>query len=289
MIRVDRGQEPPALVDRRREMIPKAVALFNQNGATSEELRKLKRYDDWKEVLFLRQHKKCAYCERRRDLDENPLEHFRPKNGAWRHERGQRQDVDEGHYWWLMWTWDNHLFACNRCNGKSHKGNYFQVVAGTKCAEPVAPIFLPNADPLVSVTSEQALFVDPASASVDPITLLWWEPVESTVPPRLWVWTVRWPPGDDRGRVTALNLKLDELADEVADHIRDNILSRVETVKEFANMGHLAIAQTKWGELVRDKLQNPQASFREPTWKALTLLVLPADLARWGLTPPPRP
>ena len=34
----------------------------------------------------------------------SPVEHYRPKAGAGRHDRGTPSRVDDGHYWWLTWT-----------------------------------------------------------------------------------------------------------------------------------------------------------------------------------------
>jgi hypothetical protein len=294
MIRIDRGAEPNALASARATHLPAAVAAFNAHGGPSQALSdKLTGYSvkPVKETLYARQNRKCAYCERRTDFSSHHVEHFRPKDGAWRHERGQPAKVDQGHYWWLTWTWENLLFSCVRCNDRGHKANYFQVRPGTACAAPAAPIPTSPADLVATVAGEAALFIDPAG-SIDPITLLWWEPSTHNaqgraIPPRLWTWSPRWT--DDRGRVTADNLKLLELAADIQRHITRDILPRVEKVRQAALAGQRCTAKEDWDALLRDKLDDLEESFRGPTWKALELLVSAAERTEWGLTAPRRP
>lgn len=290
MIRVVRSPEPATLTAARQRRLPAAIAAYNLHGAPSAQLSTLlSGYSATgvKKALYLGQHKKCAYCEQRTPSAGSPIEHYRPKDGADRHERGQSAVRDVGHYWWLTWTWSNLLFSCVRCNGRGHKANYFQVRAGTASTVPTAPVPTATADPVVAVDTEQPLFLDPADPAVDPITVVWWQPVDPNLPPRQWVWTVRW--ADDRGRVTASNLRLDELAHEVASHVRKDIVNRAETVRTLALSGQLPAARQAWDLLLQDKLHDPVESFRGPTWKALDLLIPPADRAAWGLSPLNRP
>lgn len=294
MIRVDRGLEPAGLTTARSHRLAAAVAAFNAHGCPSDQLSAaLTGYSlgSVKKTLYGRQHRKCAYCERRTDFSSHPVEHFRPKDGAWRHERGQAKSVDTDHYWWLAWSWDNLLFSCVRCNDQGHKGNFFQVQAGSACTCPSSPIAAPHPDPVVSVAVENALFIDPAGAT-DPLTLLWWEPMTQTpaglpIPPRLWTWSPRWT--DDRGRVTADNLKLVELAADIQRRVAKDIVPRVNKVRDAGQAGDLGRAQAEWESLLDDKLRDPEEDFRGPTWKALDLLVPAADRAAWGLAEPPRP
>jgi hypothetical protein len=104
VIRIQRPKtEPPALATQRRAGWKRAFAALNAHGAGSREL---------KDTLFLAQHRKCAYCERRVGLKGNAVEHLRPKKEAWRHLPGTSPPVIEDGYWWLTWTWTNQLFAC---------------------------------------------------------------------------------------------------------------------------------------------------------------------------------
>lgn len=62
---------------------------------------------------------KCAYCEANTSVvAHGDVEHFRPKS----------------EYWWLAYTYDNYLFACQICN-QTHKSNNFPV-AGIKFPQP---------------------------------------------------------------------------------------------------------------------------------------------------------
>ena len=62
---------------------------------------------------------KCAYCEANTSVvAHGDVEHFRPKS----------------EYWWLAYTYDNYLFACQICN-QTYKSDNFPI-AGAKFPEP---------------------------------------------------------------------------------------------------------------------------------------------------------
>jgi uncharacterized protein (TIGR02646 family) len=62
---------------------------------------------------------KCAYCESNTEVvAHGDVEHFRPKSK----------------YWWLAYTYDNYLYACQICNQK-FKGDNFRIHAN-KYPEP---------------------------------------------------------------------------------------------------------------------------------------------------------
>jgi hypothetical protein len=105
MIRIDRGDEPPELTSSRIRQL----ALAALSGPPTDFVG----YDvsPVKERLWETQHRKCAYCERPQGLENQPIEHFRPK----------------AHYWWLAWTWENLFFACYHCNGQGIKGDHFPI------------------------------------------------------------------------------------------------------------------------------------------------------------------
>lgn len=267
MIRVQRGTEPRTLPGIRRRRLKKAIQDWN----ASQDLA-LTGYDapTVKKALYLAQYKKCAWCERRADYSSSPVEHYRPKNGAWRHERGQPAQVDPDHYWWLAWTWENLLFSCPRCNDQGHKANFFQV--GTAVAAPTRPLPQPPNynTPIISTQQENPYFLDPADPAVDPQDQLWWKPVDDSLPPEQWIWSPHWK--DDHGRITADNLRLLELADEVQEHIKTRILDRAATIQHFLNQNDLSMAQARWDTLIADHLTNPHADFRGPTYQALIRL-----------------
>lgn len=54
---------------------------------------------------------KCAYCEANTDVvAHGDVEHYRPKSI----------------YWWLAYTYDNYLFACQICN-QTYKSDNFPI------------------------------------------------------------------------------------------------------------------------------------------------------------------
>lgn len=63
---------------------------------------------DVKEKLKLIYYNKCAYCEQK--VEEIQVEHYRPKTK----------------YWWLVYSWDNLLCACAKCN--RNKTNNFEIL-----------------------------------------------------------------------------------------------------------------------------------------------------------------
>jgi uncharacterized protein (TIGR02646 family) len=62
---------------------------------------------------------KCAYCEANTDVvAHGDVEHYRPKSN----------------YWWLAYTYDNYLYACQICN-QTYKSNNFPI-GGNQFPEP---------------------------------------------------------------------------------------------------------------------------------------------------------
>ena len=58
---------------------------------------------------------KCAYCEATTDIvAHGDVEHYRPKSI----------------YWWLAYTYDNYLYACQICN-QLYKGDNFPLLTGS--------------------------------------------------------------------------------------------------------------------------------------------------------------
>jgi uncharacterized Fe-S radical SAM superfamily protein PflX len=75
VIRIHRGKEPAELARVRDKRLFIALAKFNQDGPDNAALHaSLKGYDVAKAELFLRQHRKCAYCERRCGLEGQPTD-----------------------------------------------------------------------------------------------------------------------------------------------------------------------------------------------------------------------
>ena len=269
MIRVHRGPEPSALRTLRGKRLAMVTpTLTGYNGRPV------------KEALFVAQAKKCAWCERRRDYSSSPVEHYRPKDGAWRNLPGQPRRCSPGHYWWLTWSWENLLFACARCNDQGHKGNYFPLAGSF---EAPAPLKRPTAVDLSALARERPLLLDPASDTF--LDHVQWVPVNPAQPRTLWNWTPRGL--TKRGRVTISILRLRELADEVEDHLLDHVLPLVEELEQ-----HMAGRRRTQGAKTWQRIANLLArdkSLTVATWCAITRWVPAAQVRTWRLPPLPMP
>lgn len=241
MNRINRGAEPQGPKRAASKRLQAAAEAFNQYGAPSEELSgTLAGYGTpaIKRALFDAQNGKCAWCELHTDFSSAPVEHYRPKDGAWRHRRGEKRRVDAGHYWWLTWTWSNLLFSCTRCNDASHKANYFPLRSGTApAALPIAPLAIPPPSPIVDVSAEQALLLDPVG-SEDPLDHITWLPGNTSYDRSEWIWI---PSGlTEEGRETIAILKLDELAGRAQGHVREQLLPSIEEAAQPPGPGSCA-------------------------------------------------
>jgi uncharacterized protein (TIGR02646 family) len=247
-------------------------ALFRRDGtipATSSAV-----YRRAKMALYRAQNRKCAWCDLRFEQSSHPVEHYRPKDGAYRHPTlGGAMDADV--YWWLAYSWSNLLFACVTCNDHAHKGNYFPVRRPVAAPGPLTP--------LPSVDAEDALLLDPARDN--PSDHFRWTPVDADLPPSLWTWRIK--ASSLEGEVTARVLNLDMLAERVGDHVRRHLLARVEETNGHVAAGRRTEAGFTWDRLLMDCLDDPSAELRAATWHALRRLV--PDPASLGLRVPRDP
>ncbi len=286
MILVVRGAEPPALAAARAKRLASAVTAYNEAGAPSAELSsQLKGYDarEVKQSLYDSQYKKCAYCECRAPLSSSPIEHYRPKDGAWRHRRGEETKESQGHYWWLTWTWSNLLFACPRCNDAGHKGNYFPLEDGSLEAPVlVRPTTFEQAGSSTTA-EERPLLLDPSSdVFLDHVR---WEPAQTELSRRLWIWS---PKGlTERGRATIEILKLGELADDLQHHLGSTVLPKLEEVEQHLRGKRSQQAAQSWRDLLT--LLEPQHALTAATWCALDRWTTPEWAAANKLAPLLRP
>lgn len=291
MIRVQRRPEPPTLAAARAIRLAAAVAAYNASGAPSSAPSSalsdsLGGYDvkPVKQTLFESQHKKCAWCERRRDFSSSPIEHYRAKDGAWRNLPGEPKRVSPGHYWWLTWSWENLLFACPRCNDPGHKANYFPLVPGTSEAPvPPRPVSSDLPVELFDLTCEQPLLLDPAiDTFLDHVR---WVPSNTHLARRLWTWSP--DPLTDRGRATIAILKLAELADELQRYLVDHVLRGVEEIEQHLKGKRRLQAISSWNALLT--LLEPDRDFTAATWCALTRWAEPTWFTELGFASIPRP
>lgn len=89
-------------------------------------------------------HGKCAYCEATTDVvAHGDVEHYRPK----------------GVYWWLAYTYDNYLYACQICN-QVYKSDNFPVAGAARLPAPA----------VTAVLTDAALQQLAGSLSPDPLT-----------------------------------------------------------------------------------------------------------------------
>jgi hypothetical protein len=288
MIRIVRGAEPAALARVRARRLPAAIRAYDARGAGAPELTAtLVGYGPpaVKKALYLAQEKKCAWCERRRDYSSSPVDHFRPKDGAWRHARGAASAIDRGHYWWLTWTWMNLLFVCPRCNDRGHKANYFPLAAGsTALALQRRPHQGVPGAAWFRTSSERPLLIDPAVE--DPLDHITWRPLQRALDRRDWKWS---PWGlTARGQATIDVLRLGEIADEVEHHLRTAVLPSLEEVEEHCSASRKAAGAARWRTLLSDTLA-PASPLSAATWCALEIWMPSARRRRWQLSTPRRP
>ncbi len=259
MIRVDRGAEPAELTAKRGVHLTEAERLYKAAGntvtpAVRDETDKGYNVQPVKRTLYERQHKKCAYCEIKPDYDENPIEHFRPKKEAWRHLPGQPKNIDKGRYWWLAWSWDNLLFSCHRCNGRSKKANYFPLAAGSPELAPLS----------TNTTVEQPLLLDPAEPGLVVSQHLRWQPVDPSLPPKRWTWEL--VDQSDRGKATKVILEPEYRADDVTDRFREVVWDKFRTdVLGHLHAGNTVAALDAWNARCEDLLR-PQRQLVFATW-----------------------
>jgi hypothetical protein len=247
MIRVDRGPEPRALAEARWWRLARAI-LAHRAGqrVTFEPGRRgvagyhlTTGYDVATEELDERCGHVCSYCEW--PQTGRIVEHFRPKESA----RNSDDSVDDRCYWWLAWSWENHLFSCSACNNK--KGNYFPV-NGARVT-----------DLSESFESEAALLIDPGRDL----------PMSSIVYVHLvddeWM-----PIGlDERGKVTVELFELymnGSLSDHYRNHVNDLYRNEIPRIKSVHPTGLTAVWED---DVLRRWIWNPQAVFRALTWFVL--------------------
>ncbi len=289
MIRIARGPEPQTLVAARVSRLDAAIKAFNQAGPQAVVCEGYAA-KGVKEALYLAQYKKCAWCERRVDVESQPIEHYRPKAGACRSGRGDKPIViDEEHYWWLTWTWENLLFACARCNDQGHKGNYFPLQPKSRpLPAPSRPIKKRGLSPdCFDVSRERPLLLDPAGE--DPLDSIRWVPVNRPTDRRAWTWMPR-PFGPDRarGRMTIEVLKLAALADDVQHHLSRHVVPRLEQIEAQLGAGKLGPGRKAWRSLLDDVLDE-RATLSAASWCALEIWMPAAQRERHGLDAPRRP
>jgi len=125
MIKIDKGNIPEYLESESLDLaIEKLKEFYNAKN------RSQKRYDfpfnsnidgPLKPILHKIFHGKCGYCETKIELPhDGVIDRFRPHNGV-----RDKTDYFQDLYWWLVFEWDNLIYACKDCN--QYKANYFPI------------------------------------------------------------------------------------------------------------------------------------------------------------------
>ncbi len=286
MIRIVRGPEPKGLATARASKGKVAWTAYQKAKDRPDPTG----YQCAKEALHIAQNKKCAYCEMVVPKGGAPVEHFRPKDGAFRHMRGAPEDLDAEHYWWLAWSWENLFFSCVRCNGKNAKGNYFPLNAGTCAAALPATTHATLDDALAAWTPDHGLLIDPGVD--DPLDHLRWVPLNPSKPPATWIWTLKFESsGLSKGRATKEILKLEEFADDVVARF-EKVLGDFERTFGLTNgranfLRASKLRSKKWSDLV-NRWMGPKEPLRGATWSMFDALVPEPTRTACNL-PLPRP
>jgi uncharacterized protein (TIGR02646 family) len=151
LIAIDRPEAAPQiLLTSGAALGRKLRRAFDRGTRTLEFDRAVYGHEQVKNALRDAQHGKCAFCESKvAHVAHGDVEHFRPKGGFCQRKRGP---LERPGYYWLAYTWENLLFACQLCNQR-HKKNHFPLLNPAKRARS-------HRD---AVADERPAFIDPAS------------------------------------------------------------------------------------------------------------------------------
>ena len=137
MTPIRRPAEPAALAAVRAQKLASARAAISAGAKVD-----FGDYAVVKKDLAAMQHNKCCYCEKREEQAKyRDVEHYRPKS----------------QYYWLTWTWENLLFACQDCNREQKKDKFPLNGAGGR--------LLPEDSP---PGAEFPMVLDPSDPAADP-------------------------------------------------------------------------------------------------------------------------
>ncbi len=311
MIKLTLGAEPGTLRASRLKVWPDVVKEFDQNGAGRKEFNELlEGYDEArdgegrvKRVLWKRQHKKCGWCERQVSWRKMPVEHIRPKGGAWDLDAGTKKEImDTGaasadlkgrwtvlspaHYWWLTWTWENMVLSCEDCN--VFKSNLFPIDPSSQRAQPpTAPLDQTKDWPATKIVDEKPWFLNPREESC--LKDITWRPIVTSAnrgEPTRWEWEFR--ARTPRGLLTIEVLHLNDHIELMTDRIRE-MTAQWLIVKEYGEAGRTQAAVEAWNGLIVSYINNVRAAFRAACYSALEHLAPPALRQQWNLRDPPIP
>lgn len=261
MIRVSRGAEPRSLQAERGRRLSRAM-LDRQAGKASKELG-FAGYGVVKEELAEALNLKCVFCEMALRPEGSPVEHFRPKALV----ANKGESPDENRYWWLAWTWENLLFACDRCNNSPYKGNQFPLVPGT----------VPLPEGSSNLAMEQPLLIDPCTVDPRDHLRFRWSRSEG-----------RWVPvpvnGSELGRKTIEILGLDQ-DERPTEHIRERVEPLMKLVEAAIRGQNPAVIRSTWKRVLQSLFSRGQP-FHAVTWDAIDARYPQPVRTTWGIQLP---
>lgn len=220
MIRVHRGVEPAGLDGTRTS----SLAQLRSTIATKGEHALVRSdfptgYTSVGETLRQRQHLKCCYCELKVRHQGQDVEHYRPASK----------------YWWLAYTWENLLFACQNCN-RWGKNDHFPLEAtSTKLTAESSP---PG--------GEKPLLIDPAATSENPTDHL-----QFVLDASSGSWNLKPRANSARGAMTIQVLKLNanDLVELYDDHVAQHVKPDVDEAEAALRRGDKTGFAAHWRKL----------------------------------------
>lgn len=249
----------------------RAIIAQHQRQPTSDELGT--RYRCAAELLWRRQHRKCAYCECVEQQRRNDVEHYRPKARA---VRAPGSAATHG-YWWLAWCWDNLLFSCRNCNqalaGGRGKLDNFPLEVGSK-------VHVAEEDPRALVGHERPLLIDPSVESgVEHIEF------ERVSLQGGFQWRPRARSGSPRGEATirVCGLDRDDLVELYTHHVDEDVRDALHEFESLPQPAATERVHAAWRR-VEQRLYRPGARFVGLSYDALRVLVPDDELAAHGIS-----
>lgn len=133
MIKINKGEAPPKLIKKEKELIDKLIESYNEEPEEYNSGRKKFKFtsdysmEEVKGALIKCQNNKCCFSEAKFVMDYSNVEHFRPKGRVDPYPNGPSEYPG---YYWLAYNWSN-LFLCKSVINTSNKRNFFPLKTGS--------------------------------------------------------------------------------------------------------------------------------------------------------------
>jgi uncharacterized protein (TIGR02646 family) len=223
VIRVQRTDEPdclPAIRDRHLERLRKLIE-DTKTDPDAKQIGQAYGHADVRKALYQLQNGKCGYCEKEVEDTVEPLDHYRPKTRAWRHDGCKK---DHG-YWWLAFTWENLVYACSQCNSK--KSCHFPLAIGS-----------------TSLVAEEVPQGDEIPLLLDPMTDNGVAHIEFVLDKRenreIWIPQPRNDSPRGRWSIEIYDLKRDGLIKQYTAHVQSKVMPTVRNIqKNLSNASNI--------------------------------------------------